>query len=128
MRNIFRCLPKVCKEKQASFPNLGGSIQNGSRLPGSHRMKQHEQQDLKYAPPLLWVAHTPRITRSTVAYNMDSNLCSPCMGLRHELTRFILWHWTQTRLRSGADIWLYNDDPMKVCHQIAQRVELLVLG
>jgi len=42
--------------------------------------------------------------------------------------RFILWHWIPPRLRSGADGWYYDDDAMRVCHQIAQRVEWMVMG
>lgn len=65
---------------------------------------------------------------ATVAYNTARGLFSQCKAICHELTRFILWHWTPPRLRSGADACLYDDDPLRVCHQIAQRVEWLVLG
>ena len=65
---------------------------------------------------------------ATVAYNTARGLWSQCRAICHELTRFILWHWVPPRLRSGADAWLYDDDPARVCHQIAQRVEWLVMG
>ncbi len=64
----------------------------------------------------------------TVAYNTARNLWSQCKTLCHEITRYLLWNWTPPKLSGGADAYYYDDDPMRVCHQIAQRVEGLVLG
>lgn len=64
----------------------------------------------------------------TIAYNTARGIWSQCKAICHELVRFLLWHWKPPRLRSGADAWLYDDDPVRVCHQIAQRVEWLMMG
>jgi hypothetical protein len=63
----------------------------------------------------------------TVAYNTARGTWSQCKALCHEITRYILWHWTPPRLLSGADGHCYNDDPSRVCHQIAQRVDGVML-
>ena len=87
----------------------------------------HEYADVM-SDPGCFVPPGDPIGMGMIGINLALGDAEQCDAWLHELSHGELWHWVPPQLRGAADLYCYSGDIEEAQHEIARRVQVLILG